>query len=61
MSANNRWVYRDDKTPRVYTTPVKNPRKKIGHEHGKHAYIYVESMYTDKKLGLNKRKGYTQR
>jgi hypothetical protein len=57
MAGYSFWVYRNDKTPKTYTMPVKTPRKSK-RAYTNHKYIFVESLYTDKKLGLNKRKGY---
>jgi hypothetical protein len=53
----SQWVYRIDKTPKYNYGKVK---KIIVMTNGKKD-IRVDSLYTDKKLGINKRKGYKRR
>lgn len=57
MAGYSFWVFNDDKLPRVYKTPARKPTGKTANQGNGAKYVFVESNFTDKRLGLNKRKG----
>jgi hypothetical protein len=55
--ASSRWVYKYNKTPtNNYGKVATGSNMTNGKKH-----IFVESMYTDKKLGINKRNGFKRK
>ena len=62
MTASMRWAEEGDRIPKPHTGVIsKNPRKGPSLMTNGRKYIYVESLYSDKALGIKKRKGYKRK